>query len=278
MRERLKVRQRVHSAAMLAIREEGSGEPLVLVHGAGTSGAIWRRVMAVLARERRVVAPDVPGYGGSPPAGPGFALEEVTERFVIELEEAGVPGPYDLVGHSMGGAIAILLAAHHPERVRRVVLAAPAGLAALPRAAAMLLGRVAEPYAIARRTLASPLAGSALVRRLALAGVAHDGARVPPEHARAVLASSAGATRIGPGLASAATADLRGALAVVQAPLGLVWGEHDPVIPRRRIEVIRGVRPEAPLRIVADTAHAPMLERPEAFCAAVEEVLSALTE
>jgi pimeloyl-ACP methyl ester carboxylesterase len=262
---------------MLAIREQGDGdEPLVLVHGAGTSSAIWRRAMGLLVEGRRVVAPDVPGYGGSPPAGRGFALEEVTERLADGLEEAGVPAPYDLVGHSMGGGIAILLAAHHPERVRRLVLVAPAGLAALPRALAALLGRVAEPYAIARRTLASPLAGSALVRRLALAGVAYDGARVPPEHARAVLASSAGATRIGPGLASAAAADLQHALARVDAPLGLVWGEHDPVIPRRRIEVIRRVRPEAALRIVPDTAHAPMLERPEEFCAALEQVLSEL--
>jgi pimeloyl-ACP methyl ester carboxylesterase len=263
---------------MLAIREEGSGEPLVLVHGAGTSGAIWRRVMPLLADGRRVVAPDVPGYGDSPPVGPGFALEEVADHLAEELERADVPAPYDLVGHSMGGAIAILLAVRHPERIRRLVLAAPAGLAALPRPLAAVLGRVAGPFALARRTLASPLAGRAFVRRLALAGVAHDGARVPPEHARAVLASSIGATRIGPGLASAAAADLQKALAGVRAPLGLVWGEHDPVIPRRRIEVIHAAHPEAVLEIVPDTAHAPMLERPEAFCTALEAVLAALRD
>jgi pimeloyl-ACP methyl ester carboxylesterase len=261
---------------MLAIREEGAGDPLVLVHGAGTSSAIWHRVMAHLADDRRVVAPDLPGYGGSPAAGPGFALEEVADGLVAGLDEAGVPAPYDLVGHSMGGAIAILAAARHPERVRRLVLVAPAGLAALPRVAAGLLGAVAAPFAVARRTLATPLAGSALVRRVALAGVARDGARVPAANAREVLASSAGATRIGPGLASAATADLRATLASVQAPLGLVWGEHDPVIPPRRIEVIRRARPDVVVRIVPDTAHAPMLERPGAFCAALEAVLAEL--
>jgi pimeloyl-ACP methyl ester carboxylesterase len=261
---------------MLAIREDGAGDPLVLVHGAGTSSAIWHRAAPLLAERFRVVAPDVPGYGGSPAAGKGFALDEVTDDLVAGLEEAGVRPSYDLVGHSMGGAIAILLAARHPERVRRLVLVAPAGLAALPRLAAGVLGAVAAPFAHARRTLATPLAGSALVRRLALAGVARDGARVPAEHARTVLASSAGATRIGPGLASAATADLRDALASVSAPLGLVWGEHDPVIPPRRIEVIREVRPGVELRMVPDTAHAPMLERPDAFCAALEDVLAAL--
>jgi 3-oxoadipate enol-lactonase len=261
---------------MLAIRAEGRGDPLVLVHGAGTSSAIWRRTMPRLADRRRVVAPDVPGYGGSPAAGPGFALEQVADNLAAGLRDAGVPAPYDLVGHSMGGAIAILLAAHHPDDVRRLVLVAPAGLAALPRAAAGLLGAVAAPFAIARRTVATPFAGSALVRRLALAGVARDGARVPVEHARAVLASSAGATRIGPGLASAATADLREALAGVRAPLGVVWGEHDPVIPPRRIDVIRRARPDMQLSVVPDSAHAPMLERPEAFCAALEDVLARL--
>jgi pimeloyl-ACP methyl ester carboxylesterase len=147
---------------MLAIREDGAGDPIVLVHGAGTSSAIWHRAAPLLAERFRVVAPDVPGYGGSPAAGKGFALEEVTDDLVAGLEEAGVPPSYDLVGHSMGGAIAILLAARHPERVRRLVLVAPAGLAALPRVAAGLLGAIAAPFAHARRTLATPLAGSAL--------------------------------------------------------------------------------------------------------------------
>ncbi len=55
-----------------------------------------------------------------------------------------------------------------------------------------------------------------------------------------------------------------------------MWGEHDPVIPPRRIEVIRRARPDVELRIVPDTAHAPMLERPDAFCAALEAVLAQL--
>jgi pimeloyl-ACP methyl ester carboxylesterase len=261
---------------MLCVQDDGRGDPLVLVHGAGTSSAVWRRATPLLVARHRVIAPDLPGYGGSPAAGRGFALEEVTDRLADGLDEAGVPSPYDLVGHSMGGGISILLAARHPERVRRLVLVAPAGLAALPRAVAALLGTVAAPYAVARRRLASPLAGNPLVRRLALAGVARDGSRVPVDHARAVLASSAGATRIGPGLASAAAADLRDMLAGLRCPLGLVWGEHDPVIPRRRIDVIRGARPDVTVSIVPDTAHAPMLEDPLAFCAALDDVLGQL--
>jgi pimeloyl-ACP methyl ester carboxylesterase len=262
---------------MLAIRDEGRGDPLVLVHGAGTSGAIWRRVAPLLSRHRRVLSPDVPGYGDSPAAGPGFVLERVAERLAAGLDDAGVEAPYDLIGHSMGGALSILLAAAYPDRVRRLVLVAPAGMVALPKLLATALGAVAAPYAVARRKLAMPFAGSPLIRRLALAGVARDGARVPPEDARAALASSIGATRISAGLAAAASADLRPALARVRAPLGLIWGEHDPVIPRSRIDVIRATWPDVTLTVVRDTAHAPMLECPERFCAALEDVLLRLS-
>jgi pimeloyl-ACP methyl ester carboxylesterase len=277
---RIPGRLALYAAAMLALEcvGDGPGDPLVLVHGSGTSGAIWRRAMPLLARDgRRVVAPDLPGYGRSPAAGRGFALDAVAGALADGLDEAGVRAPYDLVGHSMGGAIALLLAAHRPQAVRRLVLVAPAGLAALPTPVAALLGAVAAPYAVARRRLATPLLSSPTVRRLALAGVARDGASVPAEHARAALASSAGATRIGPGLASAAAADLRGELKSVRGPIGLVWGEHDPIIPRKRIDVIRAVRGDVVLRLVPGTAHAPMLECPEAFMAALEDVLAALT-
>ena len=159
----------------------------------------------------------------------------------------------------------------HPERVRRLVLVAPAGLAALPRVAAAARA-VAAPYAIARRTLATPLADGPFVRRLALAGVARDGARVPADHARAVLASSAGATRIGPGLASAAAADLRATLAGVQRR----WGSSGAsTIPSSRRAHRR--HPPRATDVSADRArHRARADgrAPEAFCAALEAVLA----
>jgi pimeloyl-ACP methyl ester carboxylesterase len=261
---------------VLAIRQQGDADPIVLVHGSGTSGAIWQRALPLLAHGRRAVAPDLPGYGGSAPAGPGFDLEAVAGHLAEGLEDAGVPEPYDLVGHSMGGAVAMLVAARQPRRIRRLVLVAPAGLAALPRPAAYLLGAAAAPYAFARRRLATPLAGNGMVRRLALAGIARDGARVPSDHTRAALASSAGATRIGAGLASAAAADLRAELGRLPAAPGLVWGEHDPVVPRSRIDVVLAEWPDAPVRLVPDCAHAPMLERPREFCTALDDVLARL--
>jgi pimeloyl-ACP methyl ester carboxylesterase len=261
---------------LLHLRDQGSGDPIVLIHGAGTSGAIWGRVIAGLAESRRVVAPDLPGYGSSPPIGHGFEFADVADRVAVGLRKAGVKPPYDLVGHSLGGALALTLAARHPDRIRRLVLVAPAGLAPVPEPIAALLGLAAEPFAWIRRSLALPFAASPLARRIALAGVARDGARVPAADARAVLASSEGASRIGAGLAAAASADLTETLAELPLPVGFIWGELDPVIPARRIELVKRLRPGAPIEVVDGTAHAPMLERPAEFAYALQSVLGQL--
>jgi len=151
----------------------------VLVHGVGASGEIWRQVAETLARDRRVSAADLPGFGASPPAGPGFALDAVADRLGEGLAAAGVSSPFDLVGHSLGGAVALTLAHRHPTAVRRLVLVAPAGLAPRPAAAAGALGTLASVTIPLRRGLARPLAGLPLTRRLLLAGTVHDGGRLP---------------------------------------------------------------------------------------------------
>ena len=108
---------------MVAIETLGEGPPLVLVHGVGTCRVVWRRVMPLLATDRLVAAPDLPGFGASPAAGPGFDLDRVAD-VLAEALAAEVPAPFDLLGNSLGGAVALTLAARHPQLVRRLVLAA----------------------------------------------------------------------------------------------------------------------------------------------------------
>jgi pimeloyl-ACP methyl ester carboxylesterase len=99
--------------------DRGSGEPLVLIHGLATTRVIWRHVLPLLSEGRRVITLDVPGFGESPPAGEGFDLHEVASRIAAGLGRAGVTKPFDLVGHSMGGAVALTLAALDPTAIRR---------------------------------------------------------------------------------------------------------------------------------------------------------------
>jgi len=72
---------------MIAIDVSGSGEPLVLFHGVGASRIVWRHVTPLLAPRRMVIAPDLPGFGESAPAGPGFDLGRTAVALAEPLAE-----------------------------------------------------------------------------------------------------------------------------------------------------------------------------------------------
>ena len=261
----------------LALTQAGDGPPLVLVHGVGATRAVWGRVLERLASSHAVTALDVPGFGDSPPAGPGFDLDAVADTVAEGLAAAGVPAPFALVGHSLGGAVALTLAHRHRDAVERLVLVAPAGLNPRPSWLAEALGLGGSLFVPVRRLAGRAFADNAAARALMLTGTVHDGARLHPDDARTILDASAAALRLREGIAAAAAADLRPLLAELPAPLGLVWGERDLIIPAAGLEAIRALRPDAPTRTVPDAGHVPMLEAPGAFADALETVLHAIT-
>jgi pimeloyl-ACP methyl ester carboxylesterase len=262
-------------SAKLAVSEVGSGEPLVLLHGIATDSRIWSLVTPELSERRRVVTPDLPGFGRSESVGTGFELERVADRVVRGLAGQGVTGPFDLVGHSLGGGVAIVLAATRPRTVRRLVLVAPAGLRPLPQAVSNLLAAGADAVLAARRG-AAPLADVWWGRRLLLGLTAADGAQLPATLARQLVEASATARRTGPALAEIASADLRPILAELTAPVGVIWGEADRTIPIRVLEDLLSARPDAVVARLPGAGHIPMVERPFEFVAALRAVLADL--
>lgn len=94
--------------------------PLVLLHALGEDATDWQVVLPALARSRRVYALDLRGHGRSD--WPGDYSLELMQADVLRLLDALGLGPVDLIGHSMGGVVAYLLAGDHPQRVRRLVL------------------------------------------------------------------------------------------------------------------------------------------------------------
>ena len=106
----------------LAYRVWGSpgAEPLVLLHALGECAADWDGVAAAFAQRRRVYAPDLRGHGRSDWPG-GYSVEQM-EADVLGFLDALRLDRVDLIGHSMGGLVAYLLAGDHPERVRRLIL------------------------------------------------------------------------------------------------------------------------------------------------------------
>ena len=262
----------------VAVDALGAGEPLVLFHGLGASRRLWHRAAPLLAADGRlVIAPDLPGFGDSPPAGPGFEFDAVTDLLASALAERA-RGRFDLLGSSLGGAVALQFALAYPELVRRLVLAAPAGFSPRPRPVASTAGALADPALAVRRIAGVPLSVSPTARRVFLWGAVAEPQRLSRGDARLILSSSGRATRLGPALGAVLRTDLRPALARLKPPLGLIWGERDRVVPISTLETIRALRPDAVSETIARAAHIPQLERPEEFVAAVERVLARLAK
>ncbi len=111
--------------------QAGSGNPVVLVHGSGpgvTAYANWRLTIPALAERMRVLAPDMAGFGFTErPAGHVYGVDTWVDQLVGFLDALELPSA-SLVGNSFGGAIALRMAARHPERVDRLVLMGSAGV------------------------------------------------------------------------------------------------------------------------------------------------------
>lgn len=114
--------------AEIAVHDTGKGErTLVLIHGLGSSMPAWKHNIAALAEHYRVVAIDLPGYGKSSKANYAYSMAFFAKAVRGVVRELGLEH-VTLVGHSMGGQIAMTYALAYPEDVEALVLSSPAGL------------------------------------------------------------------------------------------------------------------------------------------------------
>ncbi|MCE1116787.1 MULTISPECIES: alpha/beta fold hydrolase [Pseudomonas] len=111
--------------------DNGEGEPTLFIHGSGpgvTAWANWRLVLPVLARHMRVVAPDIVGFGFTQrPEGIRYGRQAWVRHLVDFIDALGLE-KVNLVGNSFGGALALAMAAEHPQRVNKLVLMGSVGV------------------------------------------------------------------------------------------------------------------------------------------------------
>lgn len=226
----------------------GTGAPVVLVHGLSASSKWWSRVFDALAEHHCVAAVDLVGFGrnrrftGLPLLMPSF--REMTALLARYLETFGEP--VHVVGHSMGGQIAIRLAAERPDLVRSLVLVSAAGMPFH-----------LDPRPHVRATTKPPYGGASIARVLV------------PDFLRAGPMSVAVAgTRV-------VRADLRELMHAIRVPTLLVWGENDPLVPLVYGEAMRKEIEGAQLVVIPHAAHVPMWEEPEPFTRAVLQFVDA---
>src|SRR6476620_8148388 len=111
----------------IAVREAGAGEELLLIHGMAGSSQTWRAILPQLAKKYRVIAPDLLGHGRSSKPRTDYSLGAFAVGLRDLLDEVGV-GSATVVGHSLGGGIAMQFLYQHPDYCRRLVLISSGGL------------------------------------------------------------------------------------------------------------------------------------------------------
>ncbi len=259
----------------------GDGIPQLLVHGLGGSATNWLDVIPALAVHGPVVAPDLPGFGHTPPPHRRAPRISANVHFLRALLDALQWRRCVVHGNSMGGALAVLLAALDDVRIERLVLAAPA----LPGHRGQVT-RI-DPETLRRfGPLAVPVVGSAMARRAFrgvdvdelwernIAYIHADPSRVSPELTRVSREGLRELVTVGwrlPSLVEAAASVVGGvlgrrrllhAMAQVDASCLVVWGDSDRLISRAVIDTIAARRPDWSIEILGGVGHVPMMEVP----------------
>ena len=253
-------------AVRLRIFEAGSGPTVVLLHGLGGAASNWVSVAPALAARCRVLLPELPGHGGSAalPA-PVLTLDPYADR-----AEALLDSPSLVVGHSLGGVVALRLALRHPERVAGVVLAGSAGISSGTRSSqrALALASLIQPgkrVAPLRRLISD----SPLLRQIAFGFVSvADPRGLDPRVAEAFFAGAALHTGVREASDALVRTDPRRDLEGVRCPALVLHGARDRQVPLRdAFEYARLL--DAPLRVIADCGHLLIGERPRAVVDAI---------
>ena len=252
----------------------GDGEPLVLVHGLGGAAANWLALAPLLLPDRRVLVPELPGHGGSAPLAAAPSLNAFADRIAVLMEREKL-APAPVVGHSLGGAIALRLAIRRPELVSGLVLAGAAGISSGSRRAryALAVTRIVKP---GRRIAphSARVARSATLKRLVLGrwGAA-DAAALPPRLAEALLAGPANHTDTASASRALVRDDPRLDLDRVRCPSLVLWGARDNQLSvGDAFDYAR--RLQARLRVIADCGHLLIVERPDACADAIRSFLA----
>jgi pimeloyl-ACP methyl ester carboxylesterase len=259
----------------------------VLVHGMGGCWAHWSQTLPLLARHGRALALDLPGFGRSqmPPA--PISLELLADTAAALARRAGIEKVV-LVGHSMGGPIALRFAQRHPHLAHALILLAGAiasfsQLLGLHRVIRSARRRPAHTAATFTEILTCPIplpealkrqiAEHPPLRRLALWPYLHRPAAMPAQGIAFILqgAGARGALQTARALGSS---DPREGLGEVRCPILSVGTRHDRIAPVADFEAFAKLLPAQASVLIEGAGHLAMLERPLAFNALIERFLA----
>jgi len=249
-------------ADILYFTEQGSGTPLLLVHGVMITGAMFEPVVAQFAARHRVIVPDLRGHGRSRGLPPPYTAAQLASDLACLLDHLGI-ATTAVLGYSQGGAIAQQLALDHPERCGGLVLACT--------------------YAFNRATLRERLEGNLVplllnvlgMRRFAKLVIARGLARVAKERAEWVVDLIANQDRalMVEAWRQAMAFDSRRRLAEIKCATLIVAGADDDAVPRHHAEMLRDGIAGSRLVVIEDADHALIWTHPDVLVQVTEAFL-----
>jgi len=258
----------------------GEGPALLLIHGIGDCSDTWRNIIPDLARDHRVIAPDLLGHGRSDKPRADYSVAAYANGMrdllsVLEVDRCTV------IGHSLGGGVAMQFAYQYPERCERLVLVATGGVSHEVHPALRL---AATPAA----DLFLPLLRLSPARFIGMSGVRllevlkTDLGR-DAEHLLRMFESLPDATARRAFVRTIrAVVDWRGqAITMLDRcyltrgmPTLLIWGAHDAVLPLHHGEIAHAAMPSSQLHVFPDAGHFPHHSDPARFLAVLHEFLA----
>ena len=252
-------------------RTAGRGPVLLLLHGVANSSETWERVAPLLSKRFTLIAPDLLGHGGSAKPRGDYSLGAYASGIRDLLSVLDVPRA-TLVGHSLGGGIAMQFAYQFPERLERLVLVDSGGLgnevSIWLRAATLPGSEYVLPFLFSDRMRSAGFAVGRALGRLGvradanIRGVAEGLESLRDADARRAFVHTARSV-IDP---AGQRVDARDRLYLSEGvPTLLVWGERDPIIPVKHGRQAHELMPDSQLVIFNGAGHFPFNDDPERF-------------
>lgn len=241
--------------ARISFDDAGQGPPVVLLHPFPLDRSAWAPIAADLARDHRVVAPDLRGFGESGPFTAAPSVDAAASDVAALLDALGVAEPAIVAGISMGGYVALAFARRHARRMRALLLCDTragaddaAGRAA--REETILLARDRGTAAVVEKLLPK-LVGEGKP------GLAADVRRIASSQSPAAVADAIRMMRDRP--------DATPSLASIAVPTIVIVGSEDAITPPPLSEVLASAIPGARLAVFEGAGHLAPLEQPEEF-------------
>lgn len=231
----------------------GQGDPLIIIHGGGDGARAWVKNMEELAKDYAIYVPDLPGFGLSQPMDGDYYIPELVE-FVDDFSYQLGLESFHLVGHSLGGGIALSYALKFPKKITKLVLVS-----------SMCLG---HEIALWVRFLASP----ALIRSIGRAVIAilkgvkwvADLILSPAEFA---IPFSIASVYLGGSVSTLKeqTTVLAHRLSEIMAPTLVVWGAKDPILPVSHAYAAAQLIPDCQVKVFEDCGHSVYRQKIDEF-------------